>query len=135
MFYCKKCGFEFHTPQKIYESHGLGSPPFEEIRACPNCKSLSIAVKKTTHCRCCGARLKGVTDCYCSNACREKGERLYALEQKRRHLRNDSPINLIIKKLNCYNATNGTNLSYGQYVALILPKENTEKCTKTKKHI
>ena len=123
MFYCKECGFEFNKPKRILEGHGFTSPPFEEIFVCPNCYSEGFVRRKITHCRCCGARIIDKGSRYCSARCKERGERLYALELKRRKLREESPINEIIKKLKEYNELNNTNYSYGQYVALILSKE------------
>lgn len=133
MFYCKKCGFEFNKPRKIYEGHGMKTPPFEEFYVCPSCNSKSFTEKRVTHCRCCGARLVNSTTGYCSNRCKERGEKLYSLEKKRRKIREESPVNEIIKKVNEYNLLHKTNYSYGQYVALILPKEKAEKECKTKR--
>ena len=136
MFYCKKCGFEFEKPQTIYEQHGLNQPPFEEVKICPNCHSKSFYEKKITHCRCCGARMLNSYSIYCSPRCREKGEKLYELERKRKRMREESPISEIIKRVKKYNKDNNTNYSYGQYVALILPREKVKKkCKNSKKNI
>ncbi len=136
MFYCKNCGYFFYKPHKIYENHGMKNPPFEEHYVCPSCNSNKITEKKITHCRCCGAKLFNSDSEYCSERCKNRAEKLYALEQKRRRLRDESPINEIIKKVKAYNLLNGTNYSYGQYVALILPKEKeTKKCKTKRKNI
>ena len=127
MFYCEKCGYEFYKPKKIYEGHGFKTPPYEEISVCPNCNSESIAQKKITHCRCCGARITDEGSSYCSERCRERGEKLYALELKRRKIREESPINEIVKMAEEYNRANNTDYSYGKYVAFILSKEKEEK--------
>jgi len=133
MFYCEKCGFEFSRPRKIYERHGLQAPPFEEKFVCPNCSSEKFYEKKVTHCRCCGAKILKSDSLYCSERCREKGEKLYALERKRRQIREESPINEIVKKVKEFNLSNNKNYSYGQYVALILSKEEAKKKCKTSK--
>lgn len=130
MFYCKKCGYEFNRAQKRYERHGLMSPPYEKYYVCPNCGSGDFVEKVITHCRCCGARILGDEDIYCSERCRVRGEKLYELERKRRKIRDESPINEIVKKTKEYNKVNKTNFSYGQYVALILPKEKANKNVK-----
>lgn len=133
MFYCRNCGFEFEKPENIYENHGMLSPPFEKISVCPNCRSDRIFQKNITHCRCCGARLpKGIHD-YCSEWCREKGEKLYALERKRRRITEQSPVCEIIKQLKKYNTEHGTDLSYGQFVAFVLSKKKDMKKCKTRK--
>jgi len=135
MFYCKKCGFEFASPQKIYERHSLDTPPFEELVVCPSCGSQSFYEKKVTHCRCCGARILNSNSDYCSERCRERGEKLYELERKRRKIREKCPINEIVKKVEEYNRVNKTNYSYGQYVALILPSlKVNKKCKNSKKN-
>lgn len=35
---CDHCGREFDEPDIITETHGLDSPPYEEIGVCPYCK-------------------------------------------------------------------------------------------------
>ncbi len=127
MFYCKNCGYEFFKPRNFYEDHGLKSPPYEKRYVCPNCNSERFYEKKVTHCRCCGAKIVNSNSLYCSDRCRERGEKLYALERKRRKLREESPINEIVKRTKEYNAANNTNYSYGQYVALVLSREGVNK--------
>lgn len=134
MFYCNNCGFEFEKPYRLYEKHGMVSPPYELLNVCPDCKSNDFYEKITTHCRCCGARLeKGEVD-YCSPKCQEKGERLRKTERRKRKRIVESPLNEIIRQVNAYNIQNNTKYSYGQYVAQILPKMKAEskKCTKKK---
>ena len=137
MFYCKNCGYEFEKPLKLLETHNLDAPPFESLSVCPMCKNTNIAEKKVTHCRCCGARLNNGEIDYCSERCRENAIKLQNIENKKRKIRLESPLNILIRQLNEYNRQNNTKLSYGQYVAFILPKMKAEKkkCTKKKRDI
>ena len=135
MFICKKCGYEFSNPKKIFETHGLQNPPYEVMTVCPACKSQSITEKTVTHCRCCGAKLKDSSTEYCSESCRKRGERLREIEQKKRKVLNESPLSEIIRQVNAYNKTHNTNYSYGQYVAIVIPKERAaKKCKKKRKN-
>lgn len=122
MFYCKSCGYEFDHADVTYETHGLQSPPFEEICVCPACRSTDFFEKSSTHCRCCGSRLPAGAKDYCCETCRTRGEKLWKKERKRRNVLSQSPLNLLVKEVDAYNRKNGTNYSYGQYVALIQPK-------------
>ena len=137
MFYCSDCDFEFEKPYKLYEKHGMTSPPYELLSVCPNCKGTNFYEKITTHCRSCGARLMNNEKDYCSKKCRENGENLSKIERRRRKQMSESPLNEIIRQVNAYNKQNNTKYSYGQYVALILPKIKAEKkkCTKKKRNI
>lgn len=132
MYYCHDCGSHFEKPCKTYSTHSFTSPPYEKIYCCPSCKSESISEKNTTHCRCCGAKLRRGAVEYCSDACKNKGEKLWKKEIKRRQLSSSNPINLIMRELESYNKAHGTNYSYGQYVAIIMPEEKNKKC-RTKK--
>ena len=124
MYYCPDCGTEFEKPEKHYETHNLTSPPFEVIYYCPSCKGENFFEKSNTHCRCCGVKLRnGHTD-YCSATCEKRGKKLWAREVKRRRLLVSNPVNSIIRELEFYNKTHNTNYSYGQYIALIKPKED-----------
>lgn len=123
MYYCPECGFHFEKPIKTYSTHGFTSPPYEKNYCCPNCNSVSFYEKNTTHCRCCGAKLRqGITD-YCSEACEKKGKKLWLKEVKRRQQFFFNPINSIVRELEIYNKMHGTNYSYGKYIAIILPEE------------
>ena len=136
MFICKKCGYEFSDPKKIYETHGLESSPYEELFVCPACKSQSISEKMVTHCRCCGAKLKDSNAEYCSESCKNRGERLREIEQRKRKVLTDSPLSEIVRRVKAYNKKHNTNYSYGQYVAIVIPNERAEKkCKKKRKNI
>jgi len=137
MFYCPDCTAQFTKPDVIYEKHGLSSPPFEVIYTCPFCQGTAFYEKITSHCRCCGAKLKGAKSDYCSKECFEKGKKLWLMEQKRRKRIKSDPINEIIHELKEYNLMNNTNYSYGQYIAIIKPKlkAEKEKCAKKRKNI
>ncbi len=134
MFSCKECGAEFKEAKEITETHGLLCPPFEKKTVCPFCSSSAIKEIIYSHCRCCGAKLKDNVTGYCSETCKEKGEKLRAKELKRKKQRYNSPINEILRKKDEFNKQNGTMYSYGQFVALILPKLKAEKskCKKRK---
>ena len=136
MYYCKECGYEFEKPDKNFENHGFSNPPYEKTFICPACKSTNFYKIITTHCRCCGAKLaKGISE-YCSKACKEKGEKMWNNQLKRKKILLDSPINKFVKELEIYNKQNGTSYSYGQYAAIIKPQQKAEKkCTKKRKNI
>lgn len=135
MLICKNCGYTFEKPRKIYETHGLLNPPYESLSVCPNCNSQEFAEKIFTHCRCCGAKLKGGEEGYCSKACEEKGERLRSIEKRKRKILEESPLSEIVRRVKYYNMEHGTNYSYGQYVAIIMPKEKAAKKCKKKRKI
>lgn len=128
MFYCKNCGLEFEKPKRHYETHGLCSP-HELIYICPTCKSTNIYEKLLTHCKHCGVKLRNDEKNYCSNECRKRANNLNSKRQSA------EPPNTclydIMKGLENYNKINKKNLSYGQYVTYILPKEK-KKCKKRK---
>ncbi len=46
MFYCEECYFTFTKPRVYVERHGLSSPPFEKVFACPKCGGLCIEEKR-----------------------------------------------------------------------------------------
>lgn len=121
MYYCSDCGCEFETAEVYKETHGFLYPPFEERSCCPNCKSENIRLKNISHCRCCGAKLNGKKE-YCSETCRTKGEAMWKAERKKRKLGRTSPLNRIVLETEEYNKKHRTSYSYGQYVALIMPK-------------
>ncbi len=137
MFYCKDCGIEFETTKKLYERHGLSSPPYEPISVCPNCEGRNFYEHLTTHCRCCGVKLQLGDEGYCSEKCRVKGEKLRKIEINRRKLRLESPLSELVRLVDDFNNSNNTKYSYGQFVALVLPKINAEKknCSKKRKSI
>lgn len=128
MFYCKNCGLEFENPKRHYETHSVSSP-HELIFICPACKSEKIFEKVLTHCKLCGVKLSVGEKDYCSNKCRKKDNDLTF--KKKPALKIDTTLNDIIKGLENYNKLNNKNLSYGKYVAFILPKEK-KKCKKRK---
>jgi hypothetical protein len=48
---CDHCGREFEEPDIVTETHGLDSPPYEEIGVCPYCKGWFEEMHK---CEICG---------------------------------------------------------------------------------
>ena len=42
MYYCYNCDEMFSKPIRIIERHGWTYPPYEELMACPFCKSSDI---------------------------------------------------------------------------------------------
>ncbi len=137
MYYCKNCGNEFEEPQKTYEVHHFGNPPFELYYVCPKCKSGNFYERSLTHCRCCGGRLPKGADEYCCDSCRIKGEKMWRKELKRRKAELFNPLKMVVRECAIYNKSNGTDYSYGQYVALIRPKllQEGKKCVRQKKNI
>ena len=132
MFYCKNCGYEFESPKTVTEKHSLLSPPFESLSVCPNCNSSNFYERNPSHCRCCGARLKGQSN-YCSDACRKKGMELTAREKRRIKYISENSLYKTVRLCEIYNKEHKTNLSYGQFVALVLPKLKGAKKNARKK--
>ncbi len=55
-FTCVDCGRVFDLPKKYRESHGLGSPPYETYKGCPDCGGRYV---NTVICDCCGTPITG----------------------------------------------------------------------------
>lgn len=123
MLICSDCGSQFEKPDTYRETHGFNSPPFEEKRCCPFCKSTNIHEKNLTHCRCCGAKLTDGGE-YCSEACRRRGEEMWRRQRRMRRLAKANPISRIAREVDEYNRAHGTDYSYGKYVAYILSEGN-----------
>ena len=117
MYACKDCKKIFKKYKTVTETHSLPDSPFEEFAICPFCDGKHIIILQVQHCKCCGARMYGKED-YCSDACKRRGEYLYALERKRKADWHAHPLYLAIKEVEEYNKRTGSNLSYGQYFAL-----------------
>ena len=126
MYLCKTCGRKFNTPQKSYEKHGYTNPPYEKKYICPFCKSTDFHEVVHTHCKCCGALLIKSQSEYCSRSCKTKGEKLWNEQMERFKAEHDSPINIILREIKDFNIRNGTNYSYGQYVALTMLKRRNK---------
>ena len=127
MYCCLECGYEFKNPVRLTEKHNLDNPPYENIYVCPICKSTNFEEKKIYYCNCCGAKLFDNKTDYCSEACKIKGEKLWAKELQRKKLLTDSPVYSLVREVESYNRKNGTNYSYGQYVALVKSKNKDKK--------
>lgn len=127
MYYCQACKSKFERPNKIYETHGLSTPPFEVFYICPFCGSENFQEIQIKYCHCCGARLKPNQDDFCSENCRITAEKLRLAEYKRTKFEAESPLHILIKELTEYNLKNNTDYSYGQYVTLIKPKLGRKK--------
>lgn len=123
MYYCLECGCEFENPVKHTEKHGMTNPPYENIYVCPRCKTTNYTKAYTSHCRCCGAKLRSSENDYCSDECRLRGERLRKKELKRKKLIEDSPLYRFVREVESYNKQKGTKYSYGKYAALIKTAE------------
>lgn len=122
MYYCSDCGCDFESAAVFKETHGLASPPFEEVRCCPLCGSVNIKLKPQAYCQCCGAKLAKGERGYCSPACRKKGEEMRRRELKKHNNMLSSSLFQTVREVDEYNAKNHTDLSYGQYVTLIKPR-------------
>lgn len=134
MYYCKDCGYEFDRPLITTEKHGFSSPPFEDLASCPLCRSFNFYERVHTHCRCCGAKLKPNSESnYCSDACLKKGMELTAREKRRIKYISESSLYETVRLCDKYNKENNTKLSYGQFVALVLPKMKGKKKNARKK--
>lgn len=134
MYKCKKCNYEFESPQKLREPNVFGNSPFEITLVCPNCKSTDYSEQKILYCHYCGARLKAHQTDYCDHVCKQKGEKLWKKELRRKKIIADSPLNQLVRETAKYNALHNTKYSYGQYVALIESKRRCDKkCSKKRK--
>lgn len=120
MYICTDCEKRFFDPKIVFEKHGELPPPYERHLLCPYCFSENIAEAEVRHCKCCGARLKNKSSGdYCSNLCRKRGEKLRMLEAKRKKERIESPVYTAVRALMLYNEEHGTNLSYGEFTAIL----------------
>ncbi len=125
MYVCMDCEKRFFNPKFYFERHLLASPPYERHIMCPFCESENIAEIEVRHCRCCGARLRREnTGEYCNASCKRRGEKLWKMQEINRKKRLTNPIVQITNKLEEYNKSHGTNLSYGQFVARGLQNEH-----------
>lgn len=123
MYICTDCGHKFSKAEKITETHGLSSPPYEEISVCPACKSENFHKQNYEFCRFCGARLKSGAVDYCSEKCRRRGTLARLKEKRRKKHIADSDIYRTVRRVEIYNHKHGTRYSYGQYTALIEGKD------------
>ncbi len=39
MYKCNECNAEFEKPLTVTEQHGLDTPPYEKLEACPRCRT------------------------------------------------------------------------------------------------
>ena len=122
MYHCTDCGKNFDEVEIVEERHNLDTPPFEKIAVCPECRGTSIITVRAEHCRCCGMRLSANKTDYCSDACRIRGKKLWKRESARRRRYTENSIVKVTALLNEYNHKNKTNMSYGNFVAKVLPK-------------
>lgn len=121
MYYCKNCTGEFITAETVTETHGLPTPPYEEMLHCPLCGSNDYYEKTVKHCHCCGAKIIGGEGEYCSSTCRNKGERMWSEQIDKNRKMYVSEINKALREVEAYNEENRTNYSYGQFVAIVRP--------------
>ncbi len=119
MYICTDCGYEFSTPKKHVDRHGLNSPPYEEFYVCPACNSENFHKQNTSFCRFCGTRLKNGAVDYCSAKCRRRGIKAWLKQKLRRKQLISSCVYTTVRSVDAYNRKHGTKLSYGQYVALV----------------
>ena len=122
MYECTDCGQRFEKPAYYYEKHGLDTPPYEKIAVCPTCKGSHFHEARAIYCRFCGARLHGDAADYCNDTCRKQGVRLRRKEALHLYQSRNHPVVQVTRLLEIYNREHGTRYSYGQFVALILPK-------------
>ena len=122
MYRCTDCKKRFRIANEYYEQRGLSSPPYERFLSCPHCNGTLEEIKEE-RCKCCGARLPEGVHNYCNKTCKNRGERMWVRQSYRRRKWSQSPLARMIEAVDNYNKLNGTRYSYGQYVALIYPKE------------
>lgn len=121
MYRCTDCERKFFDPEIRQEKHSLDCPPYERILCCPFCGSAEIKPVKVRHCKCCGARMYTSDGDYCSPSCKRRGEKLWELQRKRAEILKNDPVTKITRLMNEYNLKHGTDMSYGQFVATVLP--------------
>ncbi len=124
MYECLDCGCRFDTVFTDFEKHGLQRPPYEQYSCCPACYSRRIRKVKNLHCRCCGAKLPKERTEYCSDACCKNWYALQNRERKRRKMRFCDQLHTVVRQAEEYNKEHGTRYSYGQFIALIMPRLN-----------
>lgn len=122
MYICKDCNKHFSEPKTIFERHGLDNPPFERTAVCPSCGSSAVREERKSYCRCCGARLKNGAYGYCNDSCRKKGELLRIRQEQSRRILREGALSRLVCGVKKYNAEKGTDYSYGQFVAVVLPR-------------
>ena len=122
MYRCTDCKKKFRKGKVYFEKHGLDSPPYERFIICPDCGGILEPIKYE-YCRCCGARLPDGVHNYCDKACKNKGERMWQRQSYRRRKWAQDPLARMVDRVDRYNAEHGTRYSYGQYVAIIYPRE------------
>ncbi len=122
MYECTDCGQKFDRPVYVSEKHGLDNPPFERTALCPACKGSNFRELPPRYCRCCGAKISHLKGEYCSETCEKRGIALRAKDHLRAQQRQTNPLEQIVRQAETYNRIHGTRYSYGQFVALILPK-------------
>lgn len=115
MYYCLDCEEKFERP---YRKAAKGKPT-DKTDYCPYCDSKNIEELVVEYCRCCGRKLKNGNRRYCSSVCISRGPKMYERQEKRLIKLRSSPIYQIARKIAEYNKKNNTDLSYGQYVALV----------------
>ena len=118
MFYCENCESYFDSPLIIRESHGAPEPYFEEREVCPHCESRDYKGIYSGYCRCCGRKIPSTRQ-YCNESCRKAGEEMWLKQRQRQEQRKKDPMYITLAQIDLYNKEHGTNLSYGQYIAVM----------------
>lgn len=119
MYFCLDCGYTFSHALKLYENHGLSTPPYEIINVCPSCKGQNFRQKKLNYCHYCGTKLKKGQTYYCSAECKQKGEKAWRKERARKKLLVDSSLYKRVREIEEYNKKHKTKYSYGQFTAIV----------------
>ena len=121
MHYCKDCKIYVEDP--LLRNFKISGKKTREF-LCPVCRG-KLGEAKPLYCLYCGNRLGDASrDGYCCDTCRRLGKKLWTRELRRRRKIKDDPIARILRMLTSYNKEHGTKYSYGQFVALVLPKLN-----------
>jgi len=133
MYKCTDCGETFSFPERTRENHNLLCAPYEIYYVCPKCKGQNITEIRKRYCRCCGKVLQSRENDYCSKRCKSQGEIAYTIQmEKYKHIA-ESPLYKTVRALEKYNKEHHTRLSYGQYVAFVLPDNKKEEIKKNGK--
>ena len=124
MYYCTDCNIYIEDPKFKNFKVDAGT---QKVALCPACGA-RLAPFKPEFCRYCGRKLTAAASgAYCDETCRRLGKKLWTRELVRRRKIKDDPLARILRLLTNYNREHGTNLSYGKFVAFVLPGLKTGK--------
>lgn len=115
MYYCSDCRREFEFAKVYYEPTPKGD---RKLLLCPHCDSVDYEEKRGEYCSFCGRKVPYYGQRYCSDSCKNSGEKMFLRQKEMEEKRKTSPLYKAVKEVEDYNRINGCTLSYGQYYAL-----------------